>query len=90
MQGQSQLAGFASSSSQKPHLFNYNHERSVYTLSEAICVDHLTFLFAENVGLNDWVTNHLQPAYKPTTRKIIRKNVIKAYNTCKNALSWFF
>ena len=59
-------------------------------MSEGICVDHLAFQFVENVGLNDWVTNHLQHAYKRTTRKTIRKNVFKVYKIRKNNLSRLF
>jgi hypothetical protein len=90
MRGQTQLAGFATSSSNNPHLFTYNHETSMYAFSESICVDHLAFQFAESVGFNDWMTNHVQPAYQPISRKVIRKNVMKAYKKRKLALCRFF
>ena len=95
MRGQSQLAGFearpgSSNQGNQPYLFNYNHIDAVYNLSESICVDQLAFNFAENLGFNDWVTNHVQPAFKKTTRKTVKKCVMKAYMKRKLALIKFF
>ena len=49
--GQTQLTGFASSSSQ-PNLFRYNHDESSMVFAEMVVVDHLLFSFAEKLGFN--------------------------------------
>ena len=92
---QSQLAGFVqrpetSTQGNRPRLFNYNQSDAIYGLGESICVDQLAFNFAENVGLNDWIPNYVQPAYKPTTRKTVKKCILKAYSNRKKALIKFF
>src|ERR1044071_5019658 len=86
--GQTQIsAGFATSNNP---LFRYDHESSSVALAEAICVDHLAFQFSENLGFNDYMVNHVQPSYKLVSRKVIKKNVIKAYKRRKAELIAYF
>ena len=86
--GQTQIsAGFATSNNP---LFRYDHESSSVALAEAICVDHLAFQFSENLGFNDYMVNHVQPSYKLVSRKVIKKNVIKAYKRRKAELVAYF
>ena len=87
--GQTQLTGFASSSSQ-PNLFRYNHDESSMAFAEMVAVDHLSFSFAEKLGFNKWIKEHCQPAYKPITRHTVRKNLFKLYKNLKKELLNYF
>ena len=51
-QGQIQISGFASSSSGQ-NLFRYNYENAMLGFAEMVCVDHLSFNFANRLGFKN-------------------------------------
>ena len=75
---QTQLTGFTNISN-RPALFHYDYASSSNAFAEMLSVDHLSFRFAESIGLNTWVSEHLQPAHKSIFRKTAKRRTTDIY-----------
>ena len=88
--GQTQLAGYGIHSNHPPSLFSYDHATSTDAFSEVLAVEGLSFSFAQKVGFNDWMVNHVQPAYKPISRQTATRKMVKRFYLRKNELIDYF
>ena len=55
-----------------------------------MCVDHLSFRFAEAASFNDYMHNHAQPAYKSVSRTTIKRKTMKRFVIRKLELIEYF
>ena len=85
-----QLAGYGTHSNQPPSLFSYDHASSSDAFSEVLAVESLSFSFAQKAGFNDWMVNHVQPAYKPISRQIATRKMMKRFAIRKKELIDYF
>ena len=86
---QTQLTGFANTSN-RPPLFHYDYASSSNAFAEMLSVDHLSFRFAESVGLNTWVSENLQPTHKSISRKTVKRRTMDIYKERKKQMCQYF
>lgn len=88
--GQTQLTGYASSSSQPAGLWSYDYRSCHDNYAEMIAAEGLAYSFSQRLCFNDFITQNVQPAWQGISRNTVKRKILRRYNTRKNELIEYF
>lgn len=88
--GQTQLTGYASSSSQPPGLWSYDYRSCHDQYAEMIAAEGLAYSFSQRLCFNEFITQNVQPAWQGISRNTVKRKILRRYNTRKKELIEYF
>ena len=88
--GQTQLSGYATTSSHSPGLWSYDYASCSDNFAEMIAAEGLAYNFAQRLCFNEFITENVQPAWQSMSRNTVKRKMIKRYNTRKAELVEYF